>query len=595
MADRFTSYRGVGIGTAPVGNVDFANLREAQKSGLAMSQEADRIGNYLMKLGYQQAEIEGAKYYAENPITLQQLQEAKALGKDPEELFAGNFTAFDKAGRKVQMQQVATEIELNARTELTSMLSDVKLGKVGLEDLTDMSSGSPRPGGKLADLVDGLSSVVKDAAPEIYPAIRANLATLANSTLSSAISEYATRTQTERKVKANDVVASINNDAAGIIARGDMVDRTTGKTITVDEQLSVLEQSIRNAAVYANDPVLIKSGLDDFRKNVVKARVAAIIDWADKLLGFGGLTSALDQLTSGNIDSPQIKAAYNKLPEDKQLEVRDTLRKMRSERFANKSQEHAAAERTRNENDLVQEAAALNARSRGDTKALNAAISLMSPDKKKEWSESLRVDPSGWNNKGEGKTVADVERDILFSTKSAAELVGMVDFLESIGRITPTERKSLYGKIESRQSSKMTFAKTIISAKVRFDPQSFAQGVDKDETARRKAIYETAVSELSTAILQDPELDVRKWINESLADIMRGENALALEKAQASLKAKADYLAKNLPGYTSGMSGDDLMRIVSGASGTAKTIAYQYLDAVREIERLQRELGGSPR
>jgi hypothetical protein len=350
MAERFTNYRGGGIAHAQPRNIDFADLRESQKSSLAMADSADRLGSFFNKIADEQAAIEGAKYYAENPITLKQLEDAKALGKDPEELFAGQWTTFDKAGRKVQMQQVASEIDLQARTELTSMLADIKLGKADLSSLTDMSSGSPRPGGKLADLIDGLSSVVKDAAPELYPTIRASLSQMANSTLSSAISEEATRTLKEKKVKGQKGIQSIIEATPQIIARGDMIDPTTGKTITVDQQLDVLRQSIDNYSVYANDPTMQKSGREDFNKAVTTARKAALEDWADQHPE--GITAALAQAKAGKFDSPAMQNAYDALPEDQQLDVRGAMRKLRSERIADKNAERAARTAAREDADL---------------------------------------------------------------------------------------------------------------------------------------------------------------------------------------------------------------------------------------------------
>ena len=590
MAERFTNYRGGGIAHAQPRNIDFADLRESQKSSLAMADSADRMGSFFNKIADEQAAIEGAKYYAENPNTLKQLEDAKALGKDPEELFAGQWTTFDKAGRKVQMQQVASEIDLQARTELTSMLADIKLGKADLSSLTDMSSGSPRPGGKLADLVDGLSSVVKDAAPELYPTIRASLSQMANSTLSSAISEEATRTLKQKKVKGQKGVQSIIEATPQIIARGDMVDPTTGKTITVDQQLDVLRQSIDNYSVYANDPTMQKSGREDFNKAVTTARKAALEDWADQHPE--GITAALAQAKAGKFDSPAMQNAYDALPEDQQLDVRGAMRKLRSERIADKNAERAARTAAREDADLEAVDLFSQARRDGDLAGMQAAVASMSPKIRPAYEETVREHPTGFKA-GDAVGLGELKRQITIGGAPTSDYFRKIDASLAAGKIVQTEATQLTELVMQQRDKSVIQAKSIISAKVRYDPQADTSGFgekEKKDIARRKAIYETTIGDFNEALSLDPKMDVMKWVKDNLVEIEQRETERSLEAAREELERAENYLrSQNID-----PTGDrNALGVISSQTKNTTHIFYinKILDTRTSIAIFERKLG----
>jgi hypothetical protein len=449
-----------------------------------------------------------------------------------------------------------------------------------------MSSGSPRPGGKLADLIDGLSSVVKDAAPELYPTIRSSLSQMANSTLSSAISEEATRTLKEKKVKGQKGIQLIIEATPQIIARGDMVDPTTGKTITVDQQLDVLRQSIDNYSVYANDPTMQKSGREDFNKAVTTARKAALEDWADQHPE--GITAALAQAKAGKFDSPAMQNAYDALPEDQQLDVRGAMRKLRSERISDKNAERAARTAAREDADLEAVDLFSQARLAGDLAGMKSAVASMSPKIRPAYEETVREHPTGFKA-GDAVGLGELKRQITIGGAPTSDYFRKIDASLAAGKIVQTEATQLTELVMQQRDKSVTRAKSIISAKVRYDPQADTAGLDKEEVARRKAIYETTIGDFNEALSLDPKMDVMKWVKDNLVEIEQRETEKAYGEAQANLETKAKYLQKQ--GIDPTADRNTLIGLIPNANATNKKVINDILDIRTAIAAYERKLG----
>ncbi len=584
MADRFARLTGPTVQHAQPKDIDFANLREEARSSQQMSQTADAVSNWAFKIANEQAEIEGAKYYAENPVTLKQIEQAKTLGKDPEDLFAGTWTTFDKAGRKIQMQQVSAEIEMQARAELTGMLADIKMGKADLDSLTDMSSGTPRPGGKLADLIDGLSSTVKDAMPELYPTIRASLATMANSTLSSAISEQATRTLTQRKVRAQEGLQNIVKAVPGVIQQGDMMG-PDGVVITVEDQLQFHRNQVSSIAEYANDPAMMKNGLDSFDKAIKGARISALTDWADTMPDGPG--AALAELRDGSFSNPAMEKAYKALDTEDQLKVREEFRKLRRDRVADQDTRLSADKKRRDEENRVNSDAWLTARSSGDVEGMNAAIAGMTGDVRKTHEDIMRKSPNGFDT-GEAKSFGELKRAIMLATPATTPTTLVKKINKSLREnlISEEQASTLTNDILSTQGKDFSAAKIEISAITRYDPQADTTDLDQGEVRRRKALYETAISRLSSARRANPLLDIDAWISSNMASIQESENRRSLAEAKRVLEARTKNLRES--GINPTLSADELNARIDSRTGFA---INGYLDAVQAVRDLNEALG----
>lgn len=592
MADRFKGIQSRGITLAQPRRIDFANLREEQKAATAMASSAGRIGDWAMKMAHEQAAIEGEAYYAENPVTLQQIEDAKAMGKDPDELLPGNWTTFEKAGRKTLLQQISSQLELKAQMELASIQGKVKTGELSVRDLSDPTTGQPT--GVLADLIDGLSSSVKGIDGTTYSSVRAKLGMMANGVLSSAITEQANQTLRQRKVDAMRGIAGVIKSIPAEIAKGDVVDPVSGETITVADRLEVYRQSVDDFAVYSNDATIAKQAFEDFDKAIVDARKSALIDWGDMMADGPG--AALSQVRSGNISDPAMKKAYDALDVEEQAEVRKELRTLRRNRVADRNAELDARKKERDLRDEDEITAFVEARENGDREAMAAAVNAMSSEIRPEYEAKLRGDPSGYA-KGVSQDREGLERSIMMSGMNVpvSTHIASIDKSLAENKITQAEASDLYKKVVSRNTEHVRRAMNILKARIRYDPEaevSSQSDVERAETNRRRVIYEDVVGSLQEAVAADPTLDVGKYLGEALPAIEARENRRMFDEAIDTRAADIERLRGYADIDLASMTPSEINTLITDASKGDRMLLARIREANVEIARLQSLMGG---
>jgi hypothetical protein len=353
--------------------------------------------------------------------------------------------------------------------------------------------------------------------------------------------------------------------------------------------LDVLRQSIDNYSVYANDPTMQKSGREDFNKAVTTARKAALEDWADQHPE--GITAALAQAKAGKFDSPAMQNAYDALPEDQKLDVRGAMRKLRSERIADKNAERAARTSAREDADLEAVDLFSQARRDGDLAGMQAAVASMSPKIRPAYEETVREHPTGFKS-GDAVGLGELKRQITIGGAPTSDYFRKIDASLAAGKIVQTEATQLTELVMQQRDKSVTRAKLIISAKVRYDPQADTAGFgeeEKEDIARRKAIYETTIGDFNEALSLDPKMDVMKWVKDNLVEIEQRETEKAYGEAQANLETKAKYLQKQ--GIDPTADRNTLIGLIPNANATNKKVINDILDIRTAIAAYERKLG----
>ena len=110
--------------------------REASQTTSILTRELNKMGDFFMKRAVRQAEIEGAEYGAENPITIQQIKESAVSGIGVTEQFDDN-TVFGRSAKKVALESLGTELALTAKTQMSDLLTSANLRDVSLEDFSN--------------------------------------------------------------------------------------------------------------------------------------------------------------------------------------------------------------------------------------------------------------------------------------------------------------------------------------------------------------------------------------------------------------------------------------------------------------------------
>ncbi len=164
-------YQQSGLLSQPTQRLDFADLRESERSSQMMSQSLDRLSEFAFKAAAKKAIREGEQWAYNNPISDEQIAAAKrgALDIALEAPKAGTF--FGDSARKIQAGQLRSTLELQARSEIARIYQDVESGAItDIKTLDDQFYAIQKGNGKVIASLD----------PEQANAFQASIATAAN-------------------------------------------------------------------------------------------------------------------------------------------------------------------------------------------------------------------------------------------------------------------------------------------------------------------------------------------------------------------------------------------------------------------------------
>lgn len=122
-------YQQTGRVFADLPQFDFANVREAFKSSQSMAAGLDRLSDFASKVSVSEAKKAAGKYALDNPLTLQQVQEASKSGITPEKLIAasGGGIAFQETLSELQAEQLKNQLEVKTKDDLIKIKAQVDL------------------------------------------------------------------------------------------------------------------------------------------------------------------------------------------------------------------------------------------------------------------------------------------------------------------------------------------------------------------------------------------------------------------------------------------------------------------------------------
>jgi len=165
------TYQQSGLLSQPTQKLDFADLRESERTSQMIGQSLDRLSEFAFKAAAKTAIREGEQWAYNNPISDEQIMAAKQGSYDialkaPE---AGTF--FGDSARKIQAGQLRSTLELAARSEIASVYKQVEAGQItNIRQLDEQFYGIAKGNGDVIARID----------PEQANAFRASVATASN-------------------------------------------------------------------------------------------------------------------------------------------------------------------------------------------------------------------------------------------------------------------------------------------------------------------------------------------------------------------------------------------------------------------------------
>ena len=214
MADN-PRYQRQNIVLAEAQPFQFADIKESIASSRSLQSGLDRLSKFAFEQAEETAKKAGAEYAVTNRPTLQQYADAIQNNIDPETLFSENYTVFGQAAREVQAVGFRTELETEARSEMSKIKSVIKSGlPINRDEIQ----------AKLNGLVNGYGNTLAKVSPDQALKFKASISAQGYELLESVDAEIAKEYVANNLMKLDEDIKSFQTDLPDLINNNNPAD-----------------------------------------------------------------------------------------------------------------------------------------------------------------------------------------------------------------------------------------------------------------------------------------------------------------------------------------------------------------------------------
>jgi len=256
---------GAVLPTVNTPQVDYVGLKAGAQYQGTVAQTLDRLSAQLFGIAKTAATEAGLQYVADNPPTPEQLEAAKSGNVAPLKL-GGTFSVYDQAVRKARSFELSGMFEMEARTQMTRMLTEVELGKTNTEQVQN----------KLSTMMDGFSKSLSQVDPEASLKFRATSATMGNTVLAKAAEFEMKREKANRLVKFDVDFDNNISLLEAAVSQGFWVDPRTQQKRSIEDLADVYRSTITTNSLLLGDVQVQKQYSDKFEVALKNAKINAV-------------------------------------------------------------------------------------------------------------------------------------------------------------------------------------------------------------------------------------------------------------------------------------------------------------------------------
>ena len=300
----------------PGPNADYASAGAARAQAYgSLSNALDRMSGFAFKEAAERAQIAGAQYGFDKPITVEQIQDAIAQDRDIDEIVGDPTTIFGAASRATIGQKLQAQLEGEARSQMAVINGAVAAGQpVDLDSLKTTING----------VMDGHSSVLAEIDPRLASQYRATISTVAASTFKLATQEVF-KAQQRELVKDYDTSRSNLPNVLGAAYS------TAGEN-DYNVIAAAINRSHLDVALTTGDKDIAGKAQSDFEAADSTAATGALVGYALKNL------SSTDEQSGG---FGELSWIWKKLSTAEQEDVIRRVRTIRDNRHTDEQRQEA--------------------------------------------------------------------------------------------------------------------------------------------------------------------------------------------------------------------------------------------------------------
>ena len=300
----------------PGPNVDYASAGAARAQAYgSLSNALDRMSGFAFKEAAERAQIAGAQYGFDKPITVEQIQDAIAQDRDIDEIVGDPTTIFGAASRATIGQKLQAQLEGEARSQMAVINGAVAAGQpVDLDSLKTTING----------VMDGHSSVLAEIDPRLASQYRATISTVAASTFKLA-------TQEVFKARQRELVKDYDTSNSNLVNALEAAYSTAGEN-DYNVIAAAINRSHLDIALTTGDKDIAGKAQSDFEAADSTAATGALVGYALKNL------SSTDEQSGG---FGELSWIWNKLSTAEQEDVIRRVRTIRDNRHTDEQRQEA--------------------------------------------------------------------------------------------------------------------------------------------------------------------------------------------------------------------------------------------------------------
>jgi hypothetical protein len=448
-----------------------------------------------MKRAETEAEIEGAEYGAENPITINQLKESAVTGVSATEKFDTN-TVFGRSAKKVALESLGTELALTAKTQMSDLIKTATLKDT---DIAEVSND-------LKALTNEYVKIADNASPILGKKLYAELGTASAGYYSS----YS-KTSTARSIEKLQIRGALALDVdlknmpleldATLNFEGNEKELTT--KIYGDKKnlfnnpgfgLNKKRNYIQKATISKYTKTMIESSMKDWDAKWLETRTNKIVEIALETKNSANLANKIGAFQkTGNV---KIDVILNGMSQGEKLAVAKTLR-------GEKTSQINFDETIQNKKDKDAEGRIATL-----TVSLTKKLAEGGDTYQEELMELERLDPKSYaefkikfDNAGGFRTVSDAKVLGDLTKKLADDQLSFGDLKEKSSLLTVEDYKKIADGIAQSEDAEFSDAMTIVAGELGFNPEADIIG-ERDPMYEKQQVYRRIRGRVQEALLK---------------------------------------------------------------------------------------------
>lgn len=301
-------YQRRGIMYADLPRVETANLKEGAKAFETINRRLDQLSSFIEREGTTYAKEQAIKYAAQNPVTQQQIAEAKSKSGEAKSwlsaLTGGNV--YDETLAAAQGSLLSNRLEIEATTRLNQLKVLAEAGQVNLEDAQL----------EIQDMIDGYTATISAFSPEAATKSRARMATDGNRVIDSIASRQAKVVFEAQKAQFEDGLTQSQRAIEDHFFRGDQIDPETQTIVSAEARASIHKEVLLENAITSMQEGRVPAVYDMYRKARINGVAKGVLgaDFADNM------AEAYQKLAAG--DMGKYAGSWAEMTDEERKEVK---------------------------------------------------------------------------------------------------------------------------------------------------------------------------------------------------------------------------------------------------------------------------------